>query len=186
MGLPLHLWGDELFKSIGDKCGGFSKVDCDTQEGEELRWARILVKGNQSLPEAVTVKVGGWVFRLHIWVKDMGSCYFDDGGIGSEVRYGGTVDVRAGKKASKLQVGAPILVGICSGFGGRKPQRKVRVYRPCSGAAGVSPARQQPGDFFHWERDAILLRPTAASSSGFSGETFCKGVVSKVVDGLGE
>lgn len=29
IGLPLHLWCNELFKYIGDECGGFLEVDCN-------------------------------------------------------------------------------------------------------------------------------------------------------------
>ena len=76
MWLPLHLWGEEVFHAIGNRCGGFLAIDEDTQAGEELRWVRILIKGNLRLPKAVTVRVGGWVFRLPIWVEDVASCYF--------------------------------------------------------------------------------------------------------------
>ena len=44
VGLPLHLWSTEVFKRIGDWCGGFVAVDEDTVSSSELQWARILVK----------------------------------------------------------------------------------------------------------------------------------------------
>ncbi|RVW76361.1 hypothetical protein CK203_049878 [Vitis vinifera] len=44
VGLPLHLWSREVFKRIGDCCGGFVVVDEETALFSQLQWARILVK----------------------------------------------------------------------------------------------------------------------------------------------
>ena len=44
VGLLLHLWSLEVFKRIGDGCGGFVAVDEDTGSLSELQWARIPVK----------------------------------------------------------------------------------------------------------------------------------------------
>ncbi|RVW54132.1 hypothetical protein CK203_092209 [Vitis vinifera] len=44
VGLPLHFWCFEVFKSIGDGCGGFLAVDEGTKSMSELQWARILVE----------------------------------------------------------------------------------------------------------------------------------------------
>ena len=44
VGLPLHLWNCEVFKLIGDGCGGFFAVDENTNSMAELQWARSLVK----------------------------------------------------------------------------------------------------------------------------------------------
>ncbi|RVW98494.1 hypothetical protein CK203_026864 [Vitis vinifera] len=44
VGLPFHFWCLEVFKSIGDGCGGFIAVDEGTKSMSELQWARILVK----------------------------------------------------------------------------------------------------------------------------------------------
>ncbi|WJZ98994.1 hypothetical protein VitviT2T_017476 [Vitis vinifera] len=43
VGLPLHCWSEEMFKSIGDCCGGLVEVDEDTKNLSQLQWARILV-----------------------------------------------------------------------------------------------------------------------------------------------
>ena len=43
VGLPLHLWSHEVFKLIGDSCGGFIVVDENTDSMAELQCARILV-----------------------------------------------------------------------------------------------------------------------------------------------
>ena len=44
LGLPLHLWGRNLFKRFGDFCGRFVAVDENTVERRNLQWARVLVK----------------------------------------------------------------------------------------------------------------------------------------------
>ncbi|RVX19928.1 hypothetical protein CK203_004741 [Vitis vinifera] len=53
-GLPLHLWNREVFKLIGDGCGGFIVVDNKTDSMVELQWARLLVKmaGRIYLPQS--------------------------------------------------------------------------------------------------------------------------------------
>ena len=43
VGLPLHLWSREVFKSIGECCGGFVAVDEETAFFSQLQRARILV-----------------------------------------------------------------------------------------------------------------------------------------------
>ena len=44
VGLPLHLWSRDVFKSIGERCEGFIAVDEDTTFFSKLQWARILVR----------------------------------------------------------------------------------------------------------------------------------------------
>ncbi|RVW71543.1 hypothetical protein CK203_048008 [Vitis vinifera] len=61
-GLPLHLWGEEFFKRLGDACqacGGFIAIDEETSERQLLQWARIVVKSNRK-------KV---LRKLHVVVK---------------------------------------------------------------------------------------------------------------------
>ena len=54
VGLPLHLWNHEVFKLIGDGCGGFIVVDNKTDSMVELQWARLLVKmAGRDLPTSV-------------------------------------------------------------------------------------------------------------------------------------
>ena len=54
VGLPLHLWNHEVFKLIGDGCGGFIVVDNKTDSMVELQWARLLVKmAGRDLPTFV-------------------------------------------------------------------------------------------------------------------------------------
>ena len=44
MGLLLYLWSWEVFKKIGDYCGGFVAVDESIVAFKELQWAKLLVK----------------------------------------------------------------------------------------------------------------------------------------------
>ena len=53
MGLPLHCWSGEVFKKIGDCCGGFVEVNEETKRFSQLQWARILVKAGDRFSEDV-------------------------------------------------------------------------------------------------------------------------------------
>ncbi|RVX03355.1 5'-3' exoribonuclease 3 [Vitis vinifera] len=68
VGLPLHLWSLEVFKSIGDGCGGFIAVDEGTKSMSEMQWARILVKRvDWEVPSSVHIVLGTGCFALHLW-----------------------------------------------------------------------------------------------------------------------
>ena len=68
VGLPLHLWNCEVFKLIGDGCGGFFAVDENTNSMAELQWARSLVKlVGRDLPTFVQIVVGSGSFSIHLW-----------------------------------------------------------------------------------------------------------------------
>ena len=43
VGLPLQCWNEEMFKRIGDYCGGFVEVDEETKNLSQYQWAGILV-----------------------------------------------------------------------------------------------------------------------------------------------
>ncbi|RVW81134.1 Nicastrin [Vitis vinifera] len=49
VGLPLHLWSREVFKSIGESCGGFIAFDEETTFISQLQWAHILWQGPPSI-----------------------------------------------------------------------------------------------------------------------------------------
>lgn len=78
MGLPLHLWGTEVFQAIENRCGGYLNIYRLTQSGEEIRWARLLVKCNGSVPELVHIKASRWVFALPVCVESTVSCHFGE------------------------------------------------------------------------------------------------------------
>ncbi|RVX11624.1 hypothetical protein CK203_015802 [Vitis vinifera] len=66
--LILDKWNPEVFKSIGDGCGGFIAVDEGTKSMSELQWARILVKRvDWEVPSSVHIALGTGCFALHLW-----------------------------------------------------------------------------------------------------------------------
>ena len=68
VGLPLHLWSREVFKRIGDCCGGFVVVDEETALFSQLQWARILVKDSgMKWPGSMQVEVGNSRWELCLW-----------------------------------------------------------------------------------------------------------------------
>ena len=68
VGLPLHLWLEEILKELGDKCGGFVGMDNATIHRKDLRWARILVKNSCSRkPSSVNMLAGARSYELQIW-----------------------------------------------------------------------------------------------------------------------
>ena len=65
VGLPLHLWNREVFKLIGDGCGGFIAMDDKTDSMAELQWARLLVKMvGRDLPTSVQIVAGSGCFSV--------------------------------------------------------------------------------------------------------------------------
>ena len=68
VGLPLHLWSREVFKLIGDGCGGLIAMDENTDFMVELLWARLLVKVvGRDLPTSVQLVVGSGCFSVQLW-----------------------------------------------------------------------------------------------------------------------
>ena len=68
VGLPLHLWSCEVFKLIGDGCGGFIAVDENMDSMAELQWDRMLVKVvGRDLPTSVQIVVGSGCFSVQLW-----------------------------------------------------------------------------------------------------------------------
>ena len=65
VGLPLHMWSREVFKKIGDGCGGFIVVDKDIAFFTKLQWARILMKlEGKELPSLLEIVVGSGCFSV--------------------------------------------------------------------------------------------------------------------------
>ena len=72
LGLPLHFWSHEVFKLIGDGCGGFIAVDENIDSMAELQWARSLVKVvGRDLPTSVQIGVGARCFLVHLWWESL-------------------------------------------------------------------------------------------------------------------
>ena len=68
VGLPLHLWCRETSKKNGDSCEGFVQVDEDTASGQQMQWARVLVRsiGSATLGTLQIVE-GLVVYAVHLW-----------------------------------------------------------------------------------------------------------------------
>ena len=68
VGLPLHLWSREVFKSIGESCGGFIAMDKETAFFSELQWARILVRApGEFRPGTLQVVAGNFCWTVSLW-----------------------------------------------------------------------------------------------------------------------
>ena len=44
VGFPLHFWNWEVFRKLGDSCGGFIVVNDEATNFVQLQWARLLVR----------------------------------------------------------------------------------------------------------------------------------------------
>ena len=44
LGLPLHLWTEDILNKVGDRCGGFVFLDKETTQRKDLRWGKNLCK----------------------------------------------------------------------------------------------------------------------------------------------
>lgn len=70
LGLPIHLWDLEVFREVGDFCGGFLHVDDETSQITHLKWARIAVQASPvTIPATVKIAVGGWQYEVPLWVE---------------------------------------------------------------------------------------------------------------------
>ena len=68
VGLPLHLWSREVFKRIGECCGGFVAVDEETVFFSQLQWAWILVKASgKKWPGSLQVVARNTSWELSLW-----------------------------------------------------------------------------------------------------------------------
>ena len=68
IGLPLHLWSREVFKSIGERCGGFIAVDEETAFFSELQWARVLVRASGKFrPGTLQVAARNICWTVSLW-----------------------------------------------------------------------------------------------------------------------
>lgn len=68
MGLPVFLWDPTILRRVGEECRGFLVVDSQTENLEELQWARILVKTNDDdLPNALEIWIEEVCYSLILW-----------------------------------------------------------------------------------------------------------------------
>ncbi|KAF3674920.1 hypothetical protein FXO37_06138 [Capsicum annuum] len=65
VGLPLHLWSQNVFKEVGDYCGGRIRTEEETQLRNHLKWARILVRRNgDTIPKTINIEHEGINFSI--------------------------------------------------------------------------------------------------------------------------
>lgn len=65
MGLSLNFRNQEVFRKLGDSCGGLVVVDGDTTNFSQLQWARLLVKTDgKDLPGSLNLVVGSLCFAI--------------------------------------------------------------------------------------------------------------------------
>ncbi|GFY81333.1 hypothetical protein Acr_01g0011420 [Actinidia rufa] len=70
LGLPIFLWSEELFRALGDRCGGYIVTAEETIHRHHTKWARICVKGTgSSIPTTVSIGMGSLVYSCPIWVE---------------------------------------------------------------------------------------------------------------------
>ena len=112
VGLPLHLWRREMFKRIGESCGGFIAVDKETTFFSQLQWARILVRAsgkNRSSSLQVVARNFCWAVSLWWetppWVSQVVARFAWHKYEGREVRDKGGDDARAGVSVRDFQIG---------------------------------------------------------------------------------
>ncbi|KAL8480709.1 hypothetical protein ACS0TY_027305 [Phlomoides rotata] len=92
-GLPFNLWKYEMFRTIGDKCGGLIQVDDRTSRLVNLRSARIKVKGIDSgfLEHNITVTFDGEQIELSLApvsrVEDASSYGYGKGNRSAAVKF---------------------------------------------------------------------------------------------------
>ena len=68
VGLPLHLWTENILVTIENSCGGFVAIDKETSLMKNLFWARILVKmKSHGRPTTVNLLAGGRSYEIQIW-----------------------------------------------------------------------------------------------------------------------
>lgn len=66
-GLPLHLRGKEIYRQIGEQCGGYVAVD---ESSADLAYVRLCVRSSEHTPSRVSVQWGSWYFSVPVWVED--------------------------------------------------------------------------------------------------------------------
>lgn len=70
LGLPVFLWSEELFRALGDRCGGYIMTAKETAHRDHLQWARICVRGmGASIPATLTVGMGSLAYICPVWVE---------------------------------------------------------------------------------------------------------------------
>ena len=164
VGLPLHLWNREVFKLIGDGCGGFIAVDNKTDSMVELQWARLLVKMvARELPTSAEIVDGSGCFSVQLW-RETPPWFSQVMPTGSFLGKGATVDEAETRSGSR----AVCRGGVLEKDVQPKEQAGVQVEPPCGssskGATGFpsESAERGPGVEVTNEEDSLGIRSQGA------------------------
>lgn len=66
----MSLWSHEVFKQIGDRCGGFIETEEETTLKNHLYWAWIKVRGDgKKIPKELEISDEGFVYQILIWTE---------------------------------------------------------------------------------------------------------------------
>uniref|UniRef100_A0A5B7BKB9 DUF4283 domain-containing protein n=1 Tax=Davidia involucrata TaxID=16924 RepID=A0A5B7BKB9_DAVIN len=67
MGLPAFLWYNNIFKALGNHCGGYVETATKTKSRDHLRWARVKVRVSANpIPSSMKIKMGSWGFEVPV------------------------------------------------------------------------------------------------------------------------
>ncbi|RVX14549.1 hypothetical protein CK203_017111 [Vitis vinifera] len=161
MGLPLHLWNREVFKKIGDSCGGFIAVDESTGALKELQWARILVKvEGMGGPSSLQVVIGTSCYAIQLWwemlprMTDVIPAGMYGKGKKMEVREEEGGKTRAGGAVEMVQAkGQPVKLTVPSEDGESSCIPTLDTVSDMMQTRGVVAERQKDGGEFLKKRD---------------------------------
>ncbi|CAL5341337.1 unnamed protein product [Camellia sinensis] len=67
MGVPIHLRGEDVYRVIGDRCGGYVEAN---ESSVDLGYVRLRVRSSHGTPPRVVVRWGLWQFSLLVWVEE--------------------------------------------------------------------------------------------------------------------
>ncbi|RVW43419.1 putative mitochondrial protein [Vitis vinifera] len=167
MGLPLHLWNREVFKKIGDSCGGFIAVDESTGALKELQWARILVKvEGMGGPSSLQVVIGNTCYAIQLWwemlprVTDVIPADSYGKGKKMEVREEEGGKTRAGGAVERVQAkGHPVKLAVPSEDGESSCIPALATVSDMMQAGGVAAERlKDGGEYLQKEGTAIKTK----------------------------
>ncbi|KAI8027997.1 hypothetical protein LOK49_LG02G02320 [Camellia lanceoleosa] len=67
MGVPIHLRGKDVYRAIGDRCGGYVEAD---ESSVDLGYVRLRSRSSHGTLARVVVRWGRWQFSLPVWVEE--------------------------------------------------------------------------------------------------------------------
>ena len=172
IGLPLHLRSMEVFKRIGDECGGF--IAADKSPSHEMQWARILVRCVDREFPSTAHMLWGRVVIPFMQVVSAGS--FNEKGSSREgEEVGGTDrDLSHGSQREKveqlrLQQGESD-VSTCGGDPTLCPAVFYEAGDAVEGRVGSADGRVREGDVISLNKlDSPALRPSIGPNGPVNG-----------------